>query len=136
MEKAGNLLIFAISGLMFATGAIYFYESISEAQEFATELAAQVETMFFATAGILYLPFGIWMIKSRLSSRAPYAIALIGSVMLIILYVASRNVNLPIVGLQEDVGPTDMASKVLQAGIVIISAILLARPKNFQIEDI
>lgn len=131
-----NLLIRIIAGLMFATGGIYFYESYSEAQEFSTELAAQAETMFFATAGVLYIPFGIWMIKSRLSSRAPYAISLIGSVMLIVLYIASRNVNLPIVGQQEDVGITDLASKVLQIGIIAICTILLARSKRFQVADI
>ena len=114
---------------MLATGAIYFFESYTESSEFNTELAAQAETMFFATAGILYFPFGIWMLKSKLASRAPYIISLIGSVALIALYIASRNASLPIVGQQEDVGITDLASKVLQIGIIIICAILLLRSK-------
>lgn len=133
---SNNLLIYVISGLMFSTGAIYFYEALSEAQDFNVELAAQVETMFFATAGILYLPFGMWMVKSRMASRAPYAISLVGSVMLITLYVASRIVNLPIVGQQEDVGVTDLASKVLQAGIIALSGIVLARSRQLQIPEI
>lgn len=130
-----SLLIHILGGLMFATGIIYFYESFSEAQEFNTELAAQVETMFFATAGILYLPFGVWMVKSKLSSRAPYIISIIGSVMLIVLYLASRNVSLPIVGLQEDVGITDLTSKFLQAGIVAIGIILLVKPRQEQLVE-
>ncbi len=131
-----NWLIYVISGLMFGTGIIYFYESISEAQDFNTELAAQVETMFFATAGILYLPLGVWMIKNKLSSRAPYIISLIASVMLIALYIASRNVNLPIVGLQEDVGFTDLVSKILQVGIVAICSVLLLKSKKFHVAEI
>ncbi len=131
-----NRLIYVISGLMFATGIIYFYESSSEAQDFNTELAAQVETMFFATAGILYFPLGVWMIKNKLSSRAPYIISLIASVMLIALYIASRNVNLPIVGLQEDVGFTDLVSKILQVGIVAICSVLLLKSKKFQVAEV
>lgn len=131
-----SLLICILGSFMFATGGIYFYEAFSEAQEFNTELAAQAETMFFATAGILYIPFGIWMLKNKMSSRAPYIISFIGSVMLIVLYIASRNVSLPIVGQQEDVGITDLASKFLQAGICAICGILLARSKPAQVAEI
>ena len=129
MVNSTNLLVFIVGGLMLITGGIYFYESYSESSEFNTELAAQAETMFFATAGILYVPFGIWMMKSKLTSRAPYIISIIGSVALIVLYIASRNVNLPIVGQQEDVGVTDLASKILQAGIIVICSVLLVRSK-------
>lgn len=115
---------------MLITGGIYLHESYLESQEFNVELAAQAETMFFVTAGILYIPFGIWMIKSKLASRAPYIISIIGSVSLIILYMASRNVNLPLVGQQEDVGVTDLASKFLQIGIIIICSILLVKSKS------
>lgn len=130
MVSSTSLLIFIVGGLMLITGGIYLYESYLESQEFSTELAAQAETMFFATAGILYVPFGIWMLKSKLASRAPYIISIIGSVSLIMLYIASRNVNLPLVGQQEDVGVTDLASKVLQVGIIIICSILLAKSKS------
>lgn len=130
MMNSTNLLICAVGGLMLATGGIYFFESYSESSEFNTELAAQAETMFFATAGILYLPFGIWMLRSKLASRAPYIISLIGSVALILFYIASRNVSLPIVGQQEDVGVTDLASKILQIGIIAICSILLLRSKS------
>ena len=130
MVNSTNLLIFVVGGLMLITGGIYLHESYLESQEFNVELAAQAETMFFATAGILYVPFGIWMLKNRLVSRAPYIISIIGSVSLIILYMASRNVSLPLVGQQEDVGVTDLASKVLQVGIIIICSILLVKSKS------
>ena len=130
MLNSTNLLIFIVGGLMLITGGIYFYESYSESSEFNTEFAAQAETMFFATAGILYFPFGIWMLKSKFASRAPYIISLIGSVALIVLYIASRNVNLPVVGQQEDIGVTDLASKILQVGIIAICSVLLVKSKS------
>ena len=130
MVRSTNLLIYVVGVLMLVTGGIYLHESYLESQEFNTELAAQAETMFFVTAGILYIPFGVWMLKSKLASRAPYIISVIGSVALIVLYMASRNVNLPLVGQQEDVGVTDFASKVLQVGIIIICSVLLARSKS------
>lgn len=133
--RGGNKLVYIVGGLMLATGAIYLHEAYVESQEFSTELAAQAETMFFSTAGILYLPFGIWMIKSKMASRAPYIISMAGSVMLILLYIASRTVNLPIVGLQEDVGVTDLASKALQAGIVAVCGILLAGSSRSKIVE-
>ncbi len=136
MVNSKNLLIYVIAGFMLSTGGIYFYEASEEAKEFNVEFAAQVETTLFVTAGILYFPFGIWMIKSKYSSRAPYVISLIGSVSLVLLYIASRTVNLPVVGLQEDIGFTDMLSKVLQVGIIIISSIVLAKSRTFQVGEI
>ena len=130
MINSTNFLIFIVGGLMLITGGIYLHESYLESQEFNTELAAQAETMFFVTAGILYIPFGVWMLKSKLASRAPYIISIIGSVSLIVLYIASRNANLPLVGQQEDIGVTDLASKVLQVGIIIICSILLVKSKS------
>jgi hypothetical protein len=55
---------------------------------------------------------------------------LIGSIALIALYIASRNVNLPVVGQQEDIGVTDLASKVLQVGVIVICSILLVKSKS------
>lgn len=130
MVNSTAILIYITGGLMLVTGGIYFYESYSESKEFNIEFTAQVETMFFATAGILYFPFGIWMLKSKLASRAPYIISLIGSLSLIVLYMASRNVNLPMVGIQEDIGVTDLTSKVLQVGIITICSIILVKSKK------
>lgn len=135
MAVTRNRLIRFAAGLMLATGCVYFYEAFSEAQEFGSELAAQVETMFFATAGILYIPFGVWMLKDGLSSRAPYIISMIGSLALIGLYLASRSVSLPIVGLQEDIGLTDLLSKFLQGGIIVACAVLVARQPRSRVAE-
>ena len=136
MEISIKRCSYVAASLMIATGVIYFLAAYFESAEFNTELAAQIETMFFTTAGILYLPLGIWMIKNGFNSRAPYIMAIIGSVSLIGLYVASRMVALPVVGKQDDLGPLDIASKVLQVAIIVISVILLPKLKKAQIHQI
>lgn len=132
MKKSINRLILISVCLVFANSAIYFATAYLEMQE-SNDLAAQVETMFFAATAVIYLPLGVWMLKNKLSSRAPYVIASIISVALIGIYIASRTVNLPVVGLQNDVGFIDILSKILQGAILAISAILL---RNWNVNDI
>ncbi|MGI0059119.1 MAG: hypothetical protein ACREBJ_05055, partial [Nitrosotalea sp.] len=80
----------------------------------------------FATAAITYLPLGVWTIKNKLHSRAPYVIASLISIALIGLYVVSRTSNLPVVGIQEDVGMIDILCKVTQGAIIVISIVMLS----------
>lgn len=106
------------------------------------------ETVFFATVGTAYVGVAGWMLvdlskaakprrivdASRQNApngnihqktKVPYVIAIGGSSALIVLYLISRTVALPFVGLQEDVGTIDLVSKVLQAGIIGVGASLL-----------
>ena len=136
MEISIKRCSYVAASLMIATGVIYFLAAYFESAEFNTELASQIETMFFTTAGILYLPLGIWMIKNGFNSRAPYIMAIIGSVALIGLYAASRMVSLPVVGKQDDFGVLDISSKVLQVAIIVISVVLLPKLKKAQIHHI
>lgn len=99
----------------------------------SNDAASQIQTMLFTTAAITYLPLGIWMIKNRFHSRAPYVIASLISMALIGLYVASRTINLPVVGIQDDVGLIDILSKVTQGSIIVLSVLLL---KNWNKEKI
>ncbi len=58
-------------------------------------------------------------------NKLPYVLALGGSVFLTALYIASRTVEIPTIGLQTDVGTLDMISKVLQGGVVVLSAYVM-----------
>ena len=136
MEISIKRCSYVASSLMIIIGGIYFLAAYLESAEFNTELAAQIETMFFTTAGILYFPLGIWMIKNGFNSRAPYIMAIIASIALIGLYAASRMVNLPVVGKQDDYGVLDIVSKVLQIAIIVISVMLLPKLKKAQIHHI
>ena len=118
--------------LVLGNSGIYFVTAYSQMQE-SSDLPIQIQTMFFATAAIVYLPLGIWMIKNNLHSRAPYIIASLVSIALIGLYVLSRTVSLPLVGIQEDVGVVDILAKITQGSIVVISLLLLQKWKKEKI---
>lgn len=65
------------------------------------------------------------MLKVKHSSKIPYIIAIVGSAALIIFYILTRVINLPSIGLQTDVGTTDVAVKIIQGAIVAISSFLV-----------
>ena len=102
-------------------------EESSEEGEEAEEggLATQVETAFFTIVGLGYAAVGIWVLKDKGKTNTPYIIAIGGSIAMIGLYVASRTIDLPVVGLQDDVGTIDILSKVLQVGIIGLSAYMV-----------
>lgn len=138
-----NTMHFAIglvAFLMIVSGALYLFvatQEIAEANEVYEEQeigetieGALIEAVFFATVGGAYIPVGLWAISSRHSSRTPYWLAIIGSGALIILYVLSRTVSMPLVGMQEDVGFVDVGSKILQGGIIASSGYIIATIKK------
>src|SRR5215212_6392583 len=88
-------------------------------------LATQVETTFFTIVGLGYAGVGIWVLKDKGKTNTPYIFAIGGSIAMIGLYVASRTIDLPVVGLQDDVGTIDILSKVLQVGIIGLSAYMI-----------
>ena len=132
MKKSGQQFIMIAVILVLANSGIYFVTAYSQMQE-SSDVPSQIQTMLFATAAIVYLPLGIWMIKNNFHSRAPYVIASLVSIALIGLYVVSRTVSLPIVGIQEDVGLVDVLAKVTQGSIVVISLLLLQNWKKEKI---
>lgn len=85
----------------------------------------QHEAIFFGIIGAMYVPIGLWMLKKKEQTRTPYMIALIGSAALIAFYITTRTVDLPLVGLQTDIGIQDTLAKVLQGTIVGISGFML-----------
>jgi hypothetical protein len=97
--------------------------------------SALVETVFFMAVGAAYVGVGGWMLiglskdkspnHSSIGTTLPYFVAMVGSAALIVLYVVSRTVALPIVGLQDDVGIVDILSKILQAAIIGVGGYLL-----------
>ena len=94
-------------------------------------VGAQMETIFFLIVSIAYIPVGIWMLKKNHSQR-PHVIALIGSLSLIIFYIISRTMDLPIVGIQTDVGAIDISTKILQGGIIAGTSYLIMIRKKLK----
>jgi hypothetical protein len=120
-------LALVLTGLMALTGLIYCIAALEESTQAGKEVAAKFETIFFTTVALAYFGVAAWMfrVKKRFTSRLPYTISIIGSAALIAIYVSSRIINFPIVGLQEDIGFTDMLSKALQVSIILLGSYLL-----------
>lgn len=131
LNKTTKKSILIVSSLMSVCGIIYFITSYTQSLE-GNDPGSQIQTMFFATAGIVYIPLGIWMLRNRLHSRGPYVISILVSIFLMVLYVASRTINLPIVGVQEDIGTVDIITKIIQVGIIAISVRLVQDLKKEQ----
>jgi len=143
-KKATQLAIMSVAILMLTTGAVYLFvatQEIAEADELHQEQSSEsingalVEAVLFATVGGAYIPVGLWAISSRHSSKTPYFLAIVGSAALIILYLLSRTVSLPIVGIQDDVGFIDVSSKVLQGAIITASAYIIIAIRKDKILD-
>lgn len=128
------LIVYVITALMVATSLLYFYVAYEDYQELlqtsstasADDIqATRNEMTFFFMVAISYIPISIWMLKVKHSSKIPYIIAIVGSAALIIFYILTRVINLPSIGLQTDVGTTDVAVKIIQGAIVAISSFLV-----------
>jgi hypothetical protein len=123
---------------MICTSALYFivasqdYSELSQSSAGSSSnntdskdegdtMASVNEIIFFIVVGIAYIAAGIWMAENKYYSKVPYILAAIGSVALIAFYISTRTINIPSVGIQDDVGTIDIISKVLQAAIAGIS---------------
>jgi len=136
-SKAVKSAMVSMVFLMLATGVLYlfvstqeiadasleFKENVGKPQEFQS--GAFIETAFFAAVGAAYIPIGVWATITKHTSKIPYILAIGGSVALICLYILSRTVDIPLVGQQDDVGFIDILSKVLQGGIIAVSAYII-----------
>lgn len=132
MNKSTKRSILIVASLMSVCGIIYFITSYTQSLE-GNNPGSQIQTMFFATAGIVYIPLAMWMLRNRLHSRGPYIISILVSMVLVVLYAASRTINLPIVGIQTDVGIVDIITKIIQVGIIAISVRLMQDLKKEQV---
>ncbi len=84
------------------------------------------QMIFYIITGLVHIPIAVWMLKYKHRiNKVPYIIAVIGSLALIVLYILSRTVSLPLIGFEEHIGSIDILSKVLQVGIIIGAVIML-----------
>lgn len=124
------LIVYALCGILVATGIVYFLVAYGEYTDWVELLnfgihdentEKQIEITLFITSGLIYLGLVLWLIKTRFMKKSPYVAAIIVSVALIITYIASRTVGVPIVGVELYVGKLDVISKILQAFVIVLS---------------
>ncbi len=93
----------------------------NEAQE---STKGQIETPILLIIGIVYLLLAISLIIYRASSNIPFIVIIIGSGFLIGMYIVSRTIGIPQIGI-EHVGPFDLLTNLFQVGIIASSLYLL-----------
>ena len=121
---------YAIVALLAGTAIVYFLAAAEELPQANAEQAAMLESILFLGSGIGYSAIAGWIMLNLHHgryNRIPYTLAICGSVFLIALYIVSRMVALPTVGLQTDVGTLDMVAKVLQGIVILFSVCVVLR---------
>jgi hypothetical protein len=141
VSNKSAILVYVVSALMISTAAVYFIvasqdyselsqsasssdsttSTITESKDQGEIIATVNEMVFFIVVGVAYIAAGIWMLENKYYSKMPYIIAIIGSIALIAFYISTRTMNIPSIGVQDDIGTTDILSKVMQAAIAGVS---------------
>ena len=117
-------LIGIVVGLMMATSAVYFVETVEEFEE-----GDMVKGPFFLVVSIAYLPVAYWMLSKN--SSVPFAIAIAGSIGIMILYAVTRTDMAAVFGMEAGrIGHLGIVSKVLQVGVVTGSLLVLLQAKK------
>jgi hypothetical protein len=147
VSNKSMIMAYVVTALMLSTAAIYFiaasqdYSKLSqtvsssssgsttnnttEGKDQGDITATRNEMIFFIVVGVGYVAVGIWILKNKHHSKVTYFIATIGSIALIAFYISTRTINIPPIGLQDDVGTMDILAKVMQAAIAAISIYII-----------
>ena len=114
-------IVYITPPLMLLTGAIYFYVAsqdyadISQSAHLPAEgknaqdiMATTNEMIFFIIIGLGYTAVGIYTLENTYRNKISYIMAIVGSLALILFYILTRTVDIPSIGIQDDVGVTDV----------------------------
>jgi len=134
MKVNQKIIVYSLSAFLVATGIVYFMVANGEYQDFK-ELSdlgikgetaeKQFEMTFFIVCGIIYLGLVVWVLKLGKTKKYPFIASMIVSAVLIVIYVASRTIGVPIVGTEYYIGKLDILSKVFQAIVIGLSGLAI-----------
>ena len=128
------LFVYVEAALILSTGFVYFIAASSAYSDLAENMKDgltselpenQVETLLFSIAAVGYVVIFAWIIIKKLQHKLPYIIVLVGSAALITIYIASRTVGVPVVGVEYYVGKIDIVSKILQVSVIAVAGYLI-----------
>ena len=130
------LIVYVYCGILAATAIAYFIVAYGEYTDWMELLSfgihdetteKQVEITLFVISGLIYFVIILWLIKTKFIKKSPYVGAIVVSVTLIVTYIASRTVGVPIVGIEYYVGKLDMISKFMQIVVIALSIAIMYR---------
>jgi len=134
-----KIIVYVLCAFLIASAIVYFLVALGEYTDWMELLGygiedetqeKLVEISLFVGSGIVYLGLFTWVLKSGRRKRLPYIASIAVSVALIITYIASRTVGVPIVGVEYYVGRLDVISKILQVIVIGISGFALFNMKD------
>jgi len=129
-----KVIVYVLCAFLIANAIVYFlvahgeYTDWMELLGYGIEGETQekmVEISLFVGSGIVYLGLFAWVLKAGGKKRLPYMASIAVSVVLIVTYVASKTVGVPIVGVEYYVGRLDVIPKALQVIVIGISGFAL-----------
>ena len=142
MKVNQKIIVYSLSAFLVATGIVYFMVANGEYQDFK-ELSdlgikgetaeKQFEMTFFIVSGIIYLGLVVWVLKLGKTKKYPFIACVIVSAVLIVIYVASRTIGVPIVGTEYYIGKLDILSKVFQAIVIGLSGLAIYNTSRLSI---
>ena len=134
-----KIIVYVLCAFLIASAIVYFlvaygeYTDWMELLGYGIEDETQeklVEITLFVGSGIVYLGLSAWVLKAGRRKRLPYIASIAVAVALIITYIASRTVGVPIVGVEYYVGRLDVISKILQVIVIGISGFAIFNMKK------
>ena len=127
--KLRNILVILIC----CTALIYFVAALQDREELTEsnsnsqkKLAVKLEYSLFLIVGIGYSIMPIWILIWNTKMIIPYSIINAGSIILIGIYLLAITIGVPIVGVETESNLLATVSKMLQASIISITAILIS----------
>lgn len=113
------------------TALIYFLAAHQDAEELTNpdlnsqRLGTQVEYALFIIVGVGYASMSVWILVGKSNMTVPYSILISGSILLIGIYLLAITYGVSPVGVEDDSDILATVSKMLQASIISITAILI-----------
>ncbi|HZD35918.1 MAG TPA: hypothetical protein VE130_12000 [Nitrososphaeraceae archaeon] len=139
-----NIVVYVLAAMLISNAVVYLtvasqeYGDLIELQQIGIDGEThekQLEISVFVGASIIYLGLVVWVLKSRLKNKNPYLVSAVFSIVMIGIYIASRTVGVPVVGVEYYVGKLDIISKILQAAIIGLAGYLIFSIRNICIRE-
>ena len=139
-----NFVVYLLAVLLISNAIVYFIVAFQEYGDLVEFLQIgingetkekYIEISVFVGAALIYSGLVIWVLKSGLKNKNPYMVSAVFSIIMIGIYIVSRTIGVPVVGIEYYVGKIDVVSKILQAAIIGLAGYLIFAIRSTYISE-
>ena len=139
-----DIVVYLLAVLLISNAIVYFivaFQEYGDLMEFlqiginGETQEKYIEISVFVGAALIYLGLVIWVLNSGLKNKNPYMVSAVFSIIMIGIYIASRTIGVPVVGVEYYVGKIDVVSKILQAAIIGLAGYLIFAIRSTYISE-